>query len=168
MPLNNTPTPTHSPEEFCLALKAEREKKGITLAEIEKATKIPVSVFVALERGDLRRWPKGIFKRSFFRGYVTKIGVPVEDACAEFLRLFPDEEPVELAATVQQPSEPANDDSASPLARLGNLLVEAISNVFGSVSSPDNTQEPEMRGWVTDARRVGPPPRLRVRIKLPK
>lgn len=167
MPSNNLPTPTHSPEEFCLALKAERERKGITLAEISHATKIPVSVFVALERGDLRRWPKGLFKRSFFRGYVKMIGVPVAETFAEFIRLFPDEEVVEVIQSAEQPA-PAAQDSASPLAALIASITDAISNVLGNSSTPEETDEPEMRGWVTDARRVGPAPRIRVRIKVPK
>ena len=101
MPLNSAPTPTHSPEEFCLGLKAARERKGITLAEISSATKIPVSVFVALERGDLRRWPKGLFRRSFFRGYAKTIGVPLAETFAEFIRLFPDEEAADVTQVTQ-------------------------------------------------------------------
>jgi hypothetical protein len=30
----------------------------------------------------------------------------------------------------------------------------------------ESTDEPEPRGWLSDARRVGPPPRIRVRIKV--
>lgn len=94
MPLNSNSLPSHPREEFCLALKAARERKGITLAQIAAASKIPASLFAALERGDLRRWPKGLFRRSFFRDYVSMIGVPVPEACAEFVRLFPDDESV--------------------------------------------------------------------------
>ena len=77
--------------EFCLALKAERERKGITLAEIANSTKIPAYMFAALERNDLRRWPKGLFRRSFFRDYARMIGMEPAEACAEFVRLFPDD-----------------------------------------------------------------------------
>lgn len=167
MPLNNTPTPTHSPEEFCLALKALRERKGIALAEISSATKIPVFMFVALERGDLRRWPKGLFKRSFFRDYVRTIGAPVDETCAEFIRLFPDQEAADVVQVTESSTESARDDG-SPLSRFVALLIEGVSSLFGSVRVPVDADEPEMREWVTDARRVGPAPRLRVRIKLPK
>ena len=160
-------TPTYSPEEFCLALKAVRERKGITLLEISNATKIPVSVFAALERGDLRRWPKGLFKKSFFGGYAKFIGVPVAETCAEFMRLFPDEEPAEVTPLAQVPDS-TNQENMSPLSRIIATAMDAISNVLGNVSGSDNTDEPETRGWVTDARRVGPAPRIRVRIKVPK
>lgn len=167
MPLNNTPTPTHSPEEFCLGLKAARERKGVTLAEISSATKIPVSVFVALERGDLRRWPKGLFRRSFFRDYVKMIGVPVAETFAEFIRLFPDEEIIESAPAAEA-ADLSNHEGGTPLSGLIATLTDAISNVFANASSSEEANAPEMRSWVTDARRVGPSPRLRVRIKVPK
>ena len=95
MPLNNESL-SASRQEFCLALKAARERKGITLDQIASATKIPAYLFASLERSDLRRWPKGLFRRSFFRDYARTIGVP-DDLCAEFVRLFPDDVRAEAA-----------------------------------------------------------------------
>jgi transcriptional regulator with XRE-family HTH domain len=83
--------PTHSREEFCAALKAARERKGITLAEITKTTNIPSSLFAGLEHGNLRYWPGGLFRRSFFRDYARAIGLPAAESCAAFVLLFPDE-----------------------------------------------------------------------------
>ena len=97
MPLNTETLPTYSKEDFCLALKRARERKGITLAAIAQNTKIPAFLFAGLERNDLRRWPKGLFRRSFFRDYARMIGLPVAEACAEFVRLFPDEPSAEVA-----------------------------------------------------------------------
>jgi hypothetical protein len=110
MPFNSELLPTYSPQEFCRALKSVRERKGITLAEIATATKIPASLFAGLERSDLRRWPKGLFRRSFFRDYVRMIGLPVAETCDEFVRLFPDQEGGALAicTTVQEESNQLN------------------------------------------------------------
>jgi hypothetical protein len=83
-------TSTHSRREFCLALKAARERRGLTIAQIAETTKVCPSHFEALERGELRLWPTGLYRRTFFRGYVTMIGLPVTDMLEEFLRLFPD------------------------------------------------------------------------------
>lgn len=91
MPSNTEGLPTNSCQEFCRALKATRERRGITLAQISTATKIPADLFAALERCDLRRWPKGLFRRSFFRDYARTVGLPVADLCEEFVRLFPDD-----------------------------------------------------------------------------
>ena len=90
MPLSTDSPPTDSRQEFCLALKAARERRGITLHDIAETTKIPASLFAALERSDLRRWPKGLFRRSFFRDYARAIGLPTAEVCDEFVRLFPD------------------------------------------------------------------------------
>jgi cytoskeletal protein RodZ len=90
--------PTYSRLEFCRALKSVRERKGITLDEIAAATKVPASLFAALEHNDLRRWPKGLFRRAFFRDYVGMIGLPIAETCDEFVRLFGDDEAVAKAA----------------------------------------------------------------------
>jgi transcriptional regulator with XRE-family HTH domain len=71
-------------------LRAQRESQGVSLNEIARTTKIGLSLLVALERNDLSRWPKGIFRRAFFREYVTAIGLSPEPMLAEFARLFPE------------------------------------------------------------------------------
>jgi transcriptional regulator with XRE-family HTH domain len=76
--------------EYCEQLKDARERKGIRLDAIAARTKVSESLFVALERGDVSRWPSGIYRRSFFRAYAGAIGLPVDSTLDEFLRLFPD------------------------------------------------------------------------------
>jgi len=104
MPLHSYSPPTPR-QEFGLALKAIRERKGVTLAQIAGTTKVPADLFAAFERGDLRRWPKGLFRRAFFRGYAGMIGVRVDETCDEFARLFPDEEAAAPARTTVGSSE---------------------------------------------------------------
>jgi transcriptional regulator with XRE-family HTH domain len=110
MTLNSEDLSTIARQEFCLALKTARERKGMTLAQIAEATKIPASLFAGLERNDLRRWPRGLFRRSFFRDYARTIGLPVAEACAEFVRLFPEEGGAEAVTAVETASEPAPAD----------------------------------------------------------
>ena len=108
MPLNGESPSTESRQEFCLALKAARERKAISLAEIATVTKVPASLFAALERSDLRRWPRGLFRRAFFRDYVRVIGLPVAEWCDEFVRLFPDDACAAVAKkTARVPAEAA-------------------------------------------------------------
>jgi hypothetical protein len=133
-----------SREEFCLALKAARERTGISLADIASATKIPASLLDALERCDLRHWPKGIFRRSFFRDYARTIGLSVAETCAEFVRLFPDDDRAVVApATPIVAADQASDvrlvlDSAwqgpqrSFLPRLGAAGIDAAVVVLGA------------------------------------
>lgn len=77
-------------ETFCAELVAQRLRMGLTLEAMSTATKINASVFAQLERGDLSHWPRGIYRRAFFRDYVTAIGLPLEETMAAFTELFPD------------------------------------------------------------------------------
>ena len=172
MPFNDDSATTLSCQEFCLAMKTARERKGVTLAEITATTKIPSYLMEGLERNDLRRWPTGLFRRSFFRDYARMIGVSVTDAVAEFVRLFPDEQQEEPATTAGS-ADAGNQAEGSGLAMFTATLkrgADAISRVF---ERPDNgptepAAEPA-RSWVSDARRVASsPPRFRVRIKVPR
>lgn len=80
-----------TPEAFCASLKAARQRRGIALETISTATKVAVSQYVALERGHLRHWPTGLFRRAYFRDYVEAIGLPVSETVEAFLRLFPED-----------------------------------------------------------------------------
>jgi transcriptional regulator with XRE-family HTH domain len=77
--------------EFGARLRREREGRGISLAEIADQTKVAVSVLAGLERGDLSRWPSGIFRRAFIRSYAAAVGLDANDTLTEFLRVFPED-----------------------------------------------------------------------------
>jgi transcriptional regulator with XRE-family HTH domain len=78
--------------QFCARVKAVRERRGVSLAAIAQSTKVTASLFEAFERGDLSRWPRGIYRRAYIRDYATAIGLPAEPTVREFLKYFPDEE----------------------------------------------------------------------------
>lgn len=228
-PLTNDDLPTHTRQEFCLALKAARERNGLSLADITEATKIPAAVLAALERGDLRSWPNGLYRRSFFRDYARTIGVPVAETCAEFVRLFPDRSGAAPAdPPAQEPEKPdevrlsldeAWHGSRRPvLTRLLAAAIDAVAVVLVSAAlvwitglewtaslailalayfsvatmlfgesparralargqsmlpaltpgEPASAEDHTVRTWISDAHRVGPRARLRVRIKVPQ
>jgi len=75
---------------YCARLREERLRRGITLREIAQRTKVNESLYAALERADVSRWPTGIYRRSFFRDYVAALGLPVDAALHEFEQLFPE------------------------------------------------------------------------------
>ena len=76
-------------------LKTERESRALTLEQLSASTKIPASLLDGLERDDLSRWPKGLYRRAFFRAYVDAVGLDAEPLLNEFLRSFPEETPTE-------------------------------------------------------------------------
>lgn len=128
-------TTIRTPEAFCLALKAARERRGVSLARIAEVTKVCPSHFAALERGDVRRWPKGLFRRAFFKGYVGMIGLPVAETMEEFARLFPDDtatapktQPLAAAASTLRLSFDSSWDGPKPPIR-SRVLAAAIDAV---------------------------------------
>ena len=84
---------------FCAQLKHEREERGRTIADIAEATKVSTSLLESLERGDLSRWPKGIYRRSFFRSYVMAIGLQPDPLVNQFLDLCTEADGVNAAAS---------------------------------------------------------------------
>lgn len=78
-------------EEFCARMKAERERRGITLESIADSTKIGGYLFAGLEANNFSRWPTGaVYRRGFVRDYANAVGLPIEPTLAEFERLFPE------------------------------------------------------------------------------
>ncbi len=78
-----------SAESFGPRLRRERERRGIALERVAGITKVSASLFEAMERNDVSRWPGGIFRRSFMRAYAEALGLDAEQTVAEFLRVFP-------------------------------------------------------------------------------
>jgi hypothetical protein len=77
-------------EAFGRRLRAERERRLISLESIAANTNVNIALCRGLERDDVSAWPSGIFRRSFFRSYAQAIGVDVEENLREFLQRFPD------------------------------------------------------------------------------
>src|SRR5262245_10988781 len=74
-------------------LRHERERAGVSLEAIATRTKVARSLLEALERNDVSRWPGGIFRRAFVRGYAHAIGLDPDYVVALFARAFPEELP---------------------------------------------------------------------------
>jgi len=106
-------------EAFGLNLRRARERRGLTLEQVCERTKVGVAHFSGLERGDLSRWPSGIFRRAFIRSYAAAVGLDPEALVAEFGRIFPDpadgQRPVSKAdRAAKEPGRPAK--QAEPVA----------------------------------------------------
>jgi len=69
-------------------LRRERERAGVTLETIAARTKVARTLLEGLERNDVSRWPNGIFRRAFIRGYASQIGLDPDYAVALFIRAF--------------------------------------------------------------------------------
>jgi transcriptional regulator with XRE-family HTH domain len=78
------------PEAFGLELRRARERRGLTLEQVSERTKVSVGHFAGLERGEISRWPAGIFGRAFVRGYAGAVGLDPEELVAAFARIYPE------------------------------------------------------------------------------
>jgi transcriptional regulator with XRE-family HTH domain len=76
-------------DTFGPRLRAERERRGISIDTIASVTKVGGDLWDALERNDFSRWPSGIFARAFVRDYSRAIGLDADEVVDEFCRLFP-------------------------------------------------------------------------------
>jgi transcriptional regulator with XRE-family HTH domain len=98
---------------FGAALRRERERRGLSLAAIAEQTKVSAGLLDGLERGDLSRWPAGIFRRGFVKSYAEAVGLDPADVLAEFARLDPEEGtpllPVEITSRSDQAERLAGD-----------------------------------------------------------
>lgn len=56
-------------------LRQEREKRGVTLAQIAQETRIGTRYLEALEKGDTQTLPRDFFYRSFVRQYASYLGM---------------------------------------------------------------------------------------------
>jgi transcriptional regulator with XRE-family HTH domain len=78
-------------QSFGRRLRLRREHVGVSLEAIAASTKIKRSLLADLERDDVSKWPRGIYRRAFVREYAAAIGLPADEVVAEFGERFPEE-----------------------------------------------------------------------------
>lgn len=72
-------------------LREEREKRGLSIDELARQTRIHARYFEAIERDDIASLPGGFFYRSFLRQYARLLGIPEEVYQAEIERSLAEE-----------------------------------------------------------------------------
>lgn len=132
---------------FGARLRAERERRQISIATIADKTKILGALLEGLERDDVSRWPTGFYRRAFFRAYAASIGLDNEATLREFAQRFPD--------TEDQALPPAPPDVAPTLAPPGNQptlrLTLADSRPFFTAGRVIRAFRPRLRAVALDA-----------------
>jgi cytoskeletal protein RodZ len=91
------------------ALRAERERAGLTLEEISSRTKIKVAFLRAIENGDFDRLPGPFFTRAFLRTYARELHLPADEIVAGYDARFA---PVVQAPPAPQPTPPVTPSRA--------------------------------------------------------
>ena len=73
-------------EKSVLGLATIRRNRGISLEQIAESTKISVRSLQAIERGEFRKLPGGIYNTSYIRQYARAIDYDESAILAEYHR----------------------------------------------------------------------------------
>lgn len=121
-------------------LRAERERRGITLKTVADQTKVAAPLLQGLESGDLSRWPGGIYRRAFVKAYSSALGLDADDVVRRFEREHPDAEAMAAAAATSAKTapivRPANPAVSRPVAgsQFRVALPPARARVIGTAA----------------------------------
>lgn len=77
-------------------LYQERIKRGYTLEEVSKATKIRSSFLTYIEKGEYKKLPSGTYAHGFVRNYAKFLGLPEHEILALFKREYDEEKFVKV------------------------------------------------------------------------
>jgi len=75
-------------ETGILGVKSWRQRKGISLESIAESTKLSVWQLDAIEIGDFRRLPGGIYNTNYIKQYARAIGFDEMDLLAYYKEVF--------------------------------------------------------------------------------
>ncbi|HUK15540.1 MAG TPA: helix-turn-helix domain-containing protein [Bryobacteraceae bacterium] len=73
-------------DKSVLGLATIRHNRGITLEQIADSTKISIRSLEAIERGDFRKLPGGIYNTSYIRQYARAIDYDESELLAFYYR----------------------------------------------------------------------------------
>jgi len=74
---------------FGSRLRLARERRRLTLRDLEAHTKLHAALFETLEEGTCHGWPVGVYSRSHVRTYAELVGLDGGEVVEEFSALFP-------------------------------------------------------------------------------
>lgn len=80
-------------EKIVPELATIRHNRGISLEQIAASTKISVRSLDAIERGDFRKLPGGIYNTSYIRQYARAIDYDESELLAVYYRVMSSDEP---------------------------------------------------------------------------
>jgi cytoskeletal protein RodZ len=118
-------------------LRKGRERRGISLVAVAKATKISVANLQAIERGDFARLPGGVFTRGFLRAFAHEVGLDPEETVQHYLSQFDPPQPAEPtssdARSEQNVLSPGEMEELERQTKHKQLLAGAIVLLIGTV-----------------------------------
>ena len=105
-------------EDFGGLLRSARQRKGLTIADLSRATKIKESQLERLEAAALDALPAEVFVVGFIKAYAREVGIDSSEALTRYRAALPKPQIIETAL-IEQPEAP----SVQGGKRLGVALV---------------------------------------------
>lgn len=125
-------------------LRAAREQRGLSLADVEAATKIRTHLLAAIEAEEWERLPGDYYARAFLRGYAEFLGLDAGPVLAGHRPVEAPGEP--LPAQITTPPRTRARSSwlraaaaLAALAVVGGLVAVAVSSIGGGSSRETGT-----------------------------
>lgn len=108
-------------------LRSARERRGLTLEQVARSTKLSTAVLQLIERNAWNRLPGGLITRGHLRAYAAEVRVNPEDVVNEYLAQLP---------PPAVPQAPAPRTSAAHSAQPA-LLALAVVSIIAAVATYD-------------------------------
>jgi transcriptional regulator with XRE-family HTH domain len=142
-------------------LRQARERRGLTLQDIARETKIPFRHLDALEHGNLSVVPQGIYRRNEIRAFARTVGLDQNVALAELeraLKVTPSR-PQQSSSLKRPPGRSGRTAVADVAIVLALLAVSALALWTRAAPVPLDVQTPPPAAPTTaPAIPVAPPP----------
>jgi transcriptional regulator with XRE-family HTH domain len=120
-------TPMTMQEMFSQDLRSARERRGVTLEDIARSTKVRRPLLTALEAGEVSKLPDSIYARGMLRGYAAAVGLSPQPLLAQLSQLY-----AERDATAG--AHPASSGMRLTLAPEPRWNPRAVCNMLAAVS----------------------------------
>src|SRR6185436_1199755 len=92
-------------EDFGGLLRSARQRKGLTIADLSRATKIKESQLERLEAAALDALPAEVFVVGFIKAYAREVGIDGAEALRRYSHALPKPQIIETAL-IEQPEAP--------------------------------------------------------------
>jgi cytoskeleton protein RodZ len=125
---------TAAPRSLGQTLAAERERHGMSRADVAQRLHMSAYQIEAIETGDYSRLPHGTFLRGFVRNYAKVLGIPADSV----LSLLPESAPSEKKPGIVVPTynirfDPIGERLQSPYVKAATLAVVAVAVAFAAL-----------------------------------
>ena len=125
-------------------LRKAREKKGLTIKDVENGTSIRSLYIEAIERGDWETLPGDVYAKGFVRNLANFLKLDGDACVAEYVSdtggVVRSEEPVVEEDPVEKPVKPYQKKSGSGVLMVAMALIIVLGGVYLILSADDDKE----------------------------